>query len=155
MKVFEKEFLDMLDKQREIEIKVANELKLTMDKTNNEIVKLLLQVIMMDSLKHAQILQTLKDIIQRKGIFSFIEKYEVKKALEKHILEEQEMLNYIKNIVEKVEERQVKSILGGILAEEYRHHESLKQLYQFIEGEEGLSEENLWDYLNKWANFST
>ncbi|MEM2897396.1 MAG: hypothetical protein QXG01_07520 [Candidatus Bathyarchaeia archaeon] len=154
MKVSEKEFLDMLDAQREIE-KVADELKSTMDKADNEAVKLLLHVIMMDSLKHARILQAIKEIIERKGVFAYVEKYEVKKALEKHILEEQEMLNHIENIVKKAEEGRVKSILEGILSEEYRHHESLRQLHQFVEGVKGISEEDLLSYLNKWANFST
>jgi rubrerythrin len=154
MKTSDKEFLNMLKKQKELEIKVANELNLTINKSSNEVVKLLLDVIRMDSLKHAHILQSLEDIIQGK-IFSSVEKTEVKKALDKHIIEEQEMLNKIEEILKKVEGEQVKLILEGIVAEEHRHHASLKQLYEFIEKIEGLTEEDLWDYLNKWANFST
>jgi len=154
MKTSDKEFLNMLKKQKELEIKVANELNLTINKSSNEVVKLLLDVIRMDSLKHAHILQSLEDIIQGK-IFSSVEKTEVKKALDKHIIEEQEMLNKIDEILKKVEGEQVKLILEGIVAEEHRHHAYLKQLYEFIEKIEGLTEEDLWDYLNKWANFST
>ena len=154
MKTSDKEFLDMLKEQKELEIKVANELSLTINKARNEVVKLLLDVIRMDSLKHAHILQSLEDIIQGK-IFSSVEKAEVKKALDKHIAEESEMLDKIGEISRKVEEKQVKLILEGIVAEERRHHASLKQLYEFIEKVEGLSEEDLWDYLNKWANFSS
>ena len=154
MKTSDKEFLNMLKKQKELEIKVANELNLTINKSSNEVVKLLLDVIRMDSLKHAHILQSLEDIIQGK-IFSSVEKTEVKKALDKHIIEEQEMLNKIEEILKKVEGEQVKLILEGIVAEEHRHYASLKQLYEFIEKIEGLTEEDLWDYLNKWANFST
>jgi hypothetical protein len=154
MKVKNEEFLNMLKSQKELEIKVANNLKLTIEGLKNEVVKLLLDVIRMDSIKHAHILQSLEEIIKGK-IFSYVEKTEVKKALDKHIIEEQEMLNKMEEITKKVEEEHFKIILEGILAEEYRHHASLKQLYEFIEKIEGLSEEDLWDYLNKWANFST
>ncbi|MBS7655746.1 hypothetical protein KEJ50_04505 [Candidatus Bathyarchaeota archaeon] len=154
MKVSDKEFLNLIKTQKELEVKVANELNSTIKEVKNEVVKLLLDVIRMDSIKHAHILQSLEDIIKGK-IFSYVEKIEVKKALEKHIIEEQEMLNKIEEITKKVEENQVKIILGGILAEEQRHHNSLKQLYEFIEKIEGVTEEDIWDYLNKWANFST
>ncbi|MEM3606867.1 MAG: hypothetical protein QXE30_04415 [Candidatus Bathyarchaeia archaeon] len=108
----------------------------------------------MDSIKHAHILQSLEDIIKGK-IFSYVEKTELKNALEKHIIKEQEMLSKIEEITKKVEENHVKLILDGILNEEQRHHASLKQLYEFLERIEGLTEEDLWDYLNRWANFST
>ncbi len=154
MKTSDKEFLNMLREQKALEIKVANELNSTINKTINEVVKLLLDVIRMDSLKHAHILQSLEDIIQGK-IFSSVEKTEIKEALEKHINEEQEMLNKMEELVKKVDEKNVKLILEGILGEEYRHHTSLKQLYEFLEEIEGITEEDLWDYLNRWANFST
>jgi len=154
MKSSDKEFLNMLREQKALEIKVANELNSTINKTSNEVVKLLLDVIRMDSLKHAHILQSLEDIIQGK-IFSSVEKTEVKEALKKHINEEQEMLNKMEELAKKVDEKQVKLILEGILSEEYRHHTSLKQLYDFLEKIEGITEEDLWDYLNRWANFST
>lgn len=154
MKTFDKEFLNMLREQKALEIKVANELNSTINKTSNEVVKLLLDVIRMDSLKHAHILQSLEDIIQGK-IFSSVEKTEVKEALEKHINEEQEMLNKMEELAKKIDEKNVKLILEGILGEEYRHHTSLKQLYEFLEKIEGITEEDLWDYLNRWANFST
>lgn len=154
MKISDEEFLNLIRAQKELEVKVANELNSTIKNAENEVVKLLLDVIRMDSIKHAHILQSLEDIIKGR-IFSYVEKFELKKALEKHIIEEQEMLNKMDEITKKVEENHVKLILEGILAEEQRHHTSLKQLYEFIEKIEGLTKEDLWDYLNKWANFST
>ncbi|MEM1588195.1 MAG: hypothetical protein QXR82_02735 [Candidatus Bathyarchaeia archaeon] len=154
MKISDEEFLNLIKAQKELEVKVANELGLTIENAKNEVVKLLLDVIRMDSIKHAHILQSLEDIIKGK-IFSYVEKTELKNALEKHIIKEQEMLNKIEEITKKVEENHVKLILDGILNEEQRHHASLKQLYEFLERIEGLTEEDLWDYLNRWANFST
>lgn len=154
MKLSDKELLAILDKQREIEVKVANELKETMDKTDNKLVKLLLHVIRMDSLKHADILEALKDIAAKRGTFAYVEKEEIKRALEKHIRDEQEMLDRISDIARNVEEERVKFVLEGIVGEERRHHASLKQLYEYVEGVRGVSEEELWDYLNRWANFS-
>ncbi|MEM3552333.1 MAG: hypothetical protein QXE15_01715 [Candidatus Bathyarchaeia archaeon] len=154
MKISDEEFLNLIKAQKELEVKVANELNLTIKNAENEVVKLLLDVIRMDSIKHAHILQSLEDIIKGK-IFSYVEKTELKNALEKHIIKEQEMLNKIEEITKKVEETHVKLILDGILNEEQRHHASLKQLYEFLERIEGLTEEDLWDYLNRWANFST
>ncbi|MBS7657725.1 MAG: hypothetical protein QXL69_07275 [Candidatus Bathyarchaeia archaeon] len=154
MKISDEEFLNLIKAQKELEVKVANELGLTIENAKNEVVKLLLDVIRMDSIKHAHILQSLEDIIKGK-IFSYVEKTELKNALEKHIIKEQEMLSKIEEITKKVEENHVKLILDGILNEEQRHHASLKQLYEFLERIEGLTEEDLWDYLNRWANFST
>ncbi|MEM3392263.1 MAG: hypothetical protein QW487_02005 [Candidatus Bathyarchaeia archaeon] len=154
MKISDEEFLNLIKAQKELEVKVANELGLTIENAKNEVVKLLLDVIRMDSIKHAHILQSLEDIIKGK-IFSYVEKTELKNALEKHIIKEQEMLSKIEEITKKVEENHVKLILDGILNEEQRHHASLKQLYEFLERIEGLTEEDLWEYLNRWANFST
>lgn len=155
MKLSGNELLAMLDKQREIEVKVANDLKETMDKTDNKLVKLLLRVIRTDTLKHADVLEALKDIAGKRGMFAYVEKEEVKRALEKHIRDEQKMLDRISDIARNVGEERVKFIVEGILGEERRHHASLKQLYEYVESVREVSEEELWDYLNRWANFST
>ncbi len=154
MVLSEDELSKLLDEQRRIEIEVANSLEETLKMTENKIVKLLIHSIIMDSFKHADILEALKDI--SKGyILSHVEKYEVKKGIEKHIAEEEKMLGKITELVEKVENPKFKNLLVQIQAEEDRHHETLNQLYMVLDKIGDFSEEDWWDYFNKWANFST
>jgi len=154
MVLSEDELSKLLDEQRRIELEVANSLEETLKMTENKIVKLLIHSIIMDSFKHSDILEALKDI--SKGyILSHVEKYEVKKGIEKHIAEEEKMLGKITELVEKVENPKFKNLLVQIQAEEDRHHEALNQLYMVLDKVGDFSEEDWWDYFNKWANFST
>jgi len=154
MTVTADELHDLLEKQRRLEVRVASALDATLKNTENKIVKVLLHSIIMDSLKHADILEAMKDLI-RGYVLSHVEKYEVKKGIEKHIADEKEMVDKIGELISKVENSQIKNMLTQIKSEEDRHHETLNQLYSMLDKMGDFSEEEWWDYFNRWANFST
>ena len=63
--------------------------------------------------------------------------------------------SYRHHLLSKVDNPKFKNLLVQIQAEEDRHHETLNQLYMVLDKIGDFSEEDWWDYFNKWANFST
>jgi rubrerythrin len=49
----------------------------------------------------------------------------------------------------------MKPLLKVILADERRHHKTLMTLLKTIAVEEKVSADDWYDYLNRWANYST
>lgn len=154
MKLTDKEFIDLLEKQRRLELTIAKHLERTIGRMENSITRLMVHTITLDSLKHADILQALEDVAKER-VFSYIEKYDVKMGLKKHLEEESEMLKGIEEIAGNAEDQNVKQILDQIVLEERRHHEWLEQFSKILEDIRGVSREDWWDYFNRWSNFST
>ena len=154
MKMPKEELIQLLSKQRDLELTAAESLSSLVEISRYDVVKLLLLGVMNDSKKHAQILEALMSLM-RATTFGYVEKYEVAKGVEKHIKIEEEMLRNIDEITGKAEDEEVKTMLGLIAMEEKRHHRTLLELSEIVERIDRISEEDWRDYLNRWANFST
>jgi rubrerythrin len=113
----------------------------------------MLHGLILDSIKHADILQAVVDVLKGK-VFSEVEKFELNRGLETHIKNEEEMMNRFRDIVNRVEDERVKGIISQIIKEEERHHQELRELFNIFKSLGNLSEEDWWEYLNKWANFN-
>ncbi|MEM4245998.1 MAG: hypothetical protein QW390_01740 [Candidatus Bathyarchaeia archaeon] len=148
------ELTELLERQRQLEVRIANSLEETLNKTRNRVVRILIRSIMMDSLKHADILEALKEISKGYSL-SEADRYELGRGIEKHISEEKEMLDKISKLAEKADDPHVKNMLLHIKGEEDRHHDLLNQLSTILGKAEVVSEEDWWDYFNRWSNFST
>jgi len=154
MNMSKEELIQLLSKQKDLELMAAESLSSLVEMSRYDVVKLLLLGVMNDSKKHAQILDALMSLM-RTTTFGYVEKYEVAKGVEKHIKIEEEMLRNIEEITGKAEDEEVKTILGLIAMEEKRHHRTLLELSEIVERIDKISEEDWRDYLNRWANFST
>ena len=73
-----------------------------------------------------------------------------KVLVEKHILIESQLIEKLKEIIPAVENEKVKSLLNMILADEKRHHKSLKMILEIIVRPETITEEDWWEVL--WKN---
>jgi rubrerythrin len=153
MNASKEELIGLLSKQRKLELTAVESLSSLVALSKNDSVRLLLSGLMQDSKKHAQVLETVIDFVQAPTL-GHVEELELTKGVEKHIEIEEEMLTEIDKIIEKAKSKEIKVILGHIAMEEKRHYESLIELREMIEHITTVTEDALWDYLNRWANFS-
>lgn len=153
MKATDPAFISMLERQRVLEEETAEALNKLLRNVENKVVRLMIHGLILDSIKHADILQAVVDILKGK-VFSEVEKFELNRGLETHVKNEEEMVKRFKDIVSKVEDERVKGIVSQLIREEERHHQELRELFTLFKSLGDLSEEDWWEYLNKWANFN-
>jgi len=102
---------------------------------DNPVAKSLLHEMRLDSLKHAIILQSLADALQKRpldlwsyGIKKYVDSLAARKALEEHVTIEQAMLKYTESALKQVEDEGAKVILQHILGDEKKHHHAIKTI---------------------------
>ena len=146
--------VDMFERQMNFERKTAKSLRAMSAKTKNTVPKLLFKGIELDTTKHAHMYATLIDLAAGATV-SKVEHYEMRKELERHVAGEKVMLLQAQRIARSLTDPRMKPLLKAILADERRHHRVLLTLLKTIAVVEKISEDDWWDYLNKWAVFST
>jgi rubrerythrin len=82
----------LLRDQMVLEKKTAEVLSSTVQKAKNSVVRLFLNRLVLDSLKHADMLQALIDL-NAGTIVTMVDKEEMKDSLERHVVQEKEMLD--------------------------------------------------------------
>ena len=132
----------------------AKSLRSISSRTQNSIPKLIFKSIELDTTKHAHMYATLIDLAARATVTK-VEHYEMRKALERHVVNEKKMLVQAERISRSLRDPRMRPLLKSILADERRHHKALSTLLSTIVEEEKISEDDWWDYLNEWAVFST
>jgi rubrerythrin len=137
----------LLREQMVLEKKTAEALGSTVQKTKNSIVKLFLDRLVLDSLKHADMLQALIDL-NSGTLVTMVDKEEMKESLETHVLQEKEMLRRLENILEKVEDPKAKSLLKQIAEDEKRHHRILDEVTKIL-GWRGATDEQWWNVVDR------
>ena len=146
--------VDMFERQMKFERRTAKSLRAMAAKTRNTVPKLLFKGIELDTTKHAHMYVTLIDLAAGATV-SKVEHYEMKKELERHVASEKLMLLQAQKIARGLTDPRMKPLLKAIVADERRHHKVLLTLLKTIAVEEKISEDDWWDYMNKWAVFST
>jgi rubrerythrin len=146
--------IDLFKKQMAFEKRTAQSLRAMGAKTKNIVPKLLFKGIELDSTKHAHMYATLIDMASGATI-SKVEHYEMRRELERHVANEKVMLLQAQRIARALTDPRTKPLLNAILTDERRHHKALSTLLKTIAVEEKVSEDDWYDYLNKWAVFST
>jgi len=127
--------IEVLKTQIRLERKAAKACTEKEKMLDNPVAKSLLHEIRLDSLKHAIILQSLADALQKRplnlwsyGIKKYVDSLAVRKALEEHVAIEQTMLEYTESILRQVEDEGARVILQHILEDEKKHHQALKTI---------------------------
>jgi len=140
----DEELIGMLKEQQAFEQSTADSLTASVNRTKNSIVRLFLNRLVLDSLKHADLLQALIDL-NTGAIVSDIDKYRMKRELSKHVLNEKEMLSRAQAILGKVEDERTRGLLRQIIEDEQRHHKILNELLRIIETIENIRDEDWWE----------
>lgn len=137
-----------------LERETARSLRRMASKTKSIIPKLLFKEIELDTTKHAHMYATLIALAAGVAV-SKVERYEMRKELERHVKNEKRMLVQAQRIARTLEDPRMKPLLRAILADERRHHRALSTLLETVGVEEKISEDDWWGFLNKWTVFST
>jgi len=144
----DKELLKMVSNHQNFETKNASSLKSIVDGTDSSIIKMFLGGIMLDSTKHASILQAIMDIDAGQVLWD-IDKQKMVEQLNIHLEIENTMLKSIQDIIIKNKDGKIAPLINGILSDERKHHELLIQLLKTIENMEYLKEE----WVNMYVQF--
>ncbi len=137
----------LLQKQCELEKKVAKLLSETVETTDNSILKLFLDRLVHDSLKHADMIQALMDL--RKGaIVSIVHKEGMEKALQDHIAREKQMLKALDEIIQHAHEPRDKILLQHIAEDEKKHHKILDEVTKIL-GWKDTAQEDWWNSVDR------
>ena len=138
------ELTRLFQEHRALEQKTVESLSPMVSETRNSVVKLFLHRLVLDSVKHADIMQALIDL-NTGAVVSNIDKHRMKRELKKHVENEEVMLNRVQNIIGKVEDERTRFLLQHIADDERRHHKILDQLLEMIEEIENIRDEDWWD----------
>lgn len=137
----------LLEAQYELEKRVAEMLSRTVEDTENSILRLYLNRLVLDSLKHADMIQALMDL--RKGVALSISHRELmEESLEGHIAREEEMLRRLDGIISQVHEPKTKSFLQHIADDEKRHHKILNEVSQILTWRDS-TQEDWWNTVDR------
>ena len=137
----------LLRDQMVLEKKTAEVLSSTVQKAKNSVVRLFLNRLVLDSLKHADMLQALIDL-NAGTIVTMVNKEEMKDSLERHVVQEKEMLDRLERILEKVEDPKAKSLLKQIAEDEKRHHRILYEVTKIVSWR-GATDEQWWNTIDR------
>jgi len=146
-----KEFIELLKNQREDELKIANAMETTAQSTTNPVVKYLINALVLDSKKHAGILQAIIDLRFGWQALSDAEKKEMMKALERHVEAEKQMLADTDNLIKKIDDSLVKSGLQIIAEDEKKHHKILGALIETLSTK--TNQVDRWQWMLKEYSF--
>ena len=138
----------LLRDQMELEKSTAKTLSSTVQNTKNSIVRLFLDRLVLDSLKHADMLQALIDL-SAGALVTVLDKEEMKTSLEKHVQQEKMMLSRLEEILKRVEDPKAKSLLKQIAEDERRHHKILEEVTRIV-GWRGAADEQWWNTIDRY-----
>lgn len=137
----------LLTDQMALEKNTAEALSSTVQRTKNSIVKLFLDRLVLDSLKHADMLQALIDL-NAGTLVTVVDREDMKTSLEKHVEQEKNMLDRLEGILERVEDPKAKSLLRQIAQDERRHHKILEEVTRIV-GWRGATDEQWWNTIDR------
>ena len=143
----EKELDGLLERQCELEKKVAEMISNTVKITQNSVVKLYLNRLVLDSLKHADMIQAIMDL--RKGtVVRIAQKDKMREALEQHVAREKEMLTRLDEIILLVHEPKIKVLLQHMADDEKKHHKILEEVERIF-GWRDATQEDWWSTVDR------
>jgi rubrerythrin len=127
----------------------VNHLGETIKKTKNNVIKILMQIMLIDSLKHAKVLEIILSILKTPKIESS-EISEVSEHLKTHVEEEKFMMENFENMVDKVEDQKIRFLLENIITDEKRHHNIVERIAELVADSE-TSDDEWWDFLYRYS----
>jgi rubrerythrin len=144
----EKNIQKMMKDERE----TVNHLSQTINKTKNSVIKILMQILLIDSLRHGKILEIVLSILKAPKLESS-EISEVAQHLKEHVEEEKAMMENYENLVDKVEDKRIRFLLENIITDEKRHHNIVERITGLVADSE-TSDDAWWDFLYRYSRLT-
>jgi hypothetical protein len=134
------------------ERETVNHLSKTINKTKNNVIKILMQILLIDSLRHEKILEIVLSIPKVSKLESS-EISEVTQHLKEHVEEEKAMMENYENLVDKVEDKRIRFLLENIITDEKRHHNIVERITELVADSE-TSDDAWWDFLYRYSRLT-
>ena len=145
------EMVGFFKKQINIENKIVSSLSEALGELGNPAVKGVLKGISLDSRKHSEmygaaikLLTSISPPLTQKNLDK------QKELVEKHMQMEAELIKELHKQAPNIENEKVKLLVNGILQDEKRHHQLLKEVLEILVRGETITDEDWWDIL--WKN---
>ncbi|MCW4014324.1 MAG: hypothetical protein NWF07_15240 [Candidatus Bathyarchaeota archaeon] len=140
------DMIKFLENQIKLENKIVDSVKNSVSKLENEAVVTALTGVSLDSAKHAMMYQSAINLLTVSSLALNEEQLDLqKKVVENHIKMEEAVIKELEVRVDKVENEKVELLLKAILADEHRHHQLLKTLYEILVRGEAVTQGDWWD----------
>ena len=121
--------LDILEDQKKMELRLAKTLE---DSPVKSVAQCIVKSLALDSLKHALLYQALIDLEKETEFVSDPEKSSILETMKKHAKDEEEVLEKINSLTEKISDPRIKSVLKHIAMDEFRHHRVLEDFVEAL-----------------------
>jgi len=145
------ELIETFKKGMILEKGMSNSMNLTANNVQNVVVKQLLKGIALDSEKHFDIYSSLAELLSGVTALSEGEKDNIEAEIKNHIDTEKKMIDFVKELIDKVNDEKIKFMLKYIAADEFRHHNTLRAILSDVVVKETITEEEWEDLLYKDA----
>jgi len=139
--------LELLKEQKELELSHVEKLKPTAKAIPSVLLSAMIQSVIHDSQKHADICQALVDV-EAGTVVPMLDTdiasgVKMSQAVKQHIRVEAEMIRRIESMIEQAEDNRVASILEYLLSDERRHHIILTRLSNLLDRDDVTYDEYL------------
>lgn len=138
------------------ELEYAEKLRMTADKSQNPVVRLIMDAVSQDSVKHSKIYETMASLVEGPGLIDQAESSAVLSDIENHIKMESESieeLHRLKNDDLVKNDVVLQFLIDMLLRDESFHHSLLQQIYNAIIKNITLTEQDIWDAVWRDATY--
>ena len=139
-----KEIVDLLKEQKELELGHVKALKETMKSVENPMIKVLLDMIVQDSKKHASIAQALIDVeagaVPHKLDMDLGPATNFNQNVKQHVRVELDMIERLEEARKMVKDDRVMKFIEYLIDEEKRHHALLKEFSLLLDRNSAMDE---------------
>ncbi len=132
------------------ELEYADDLKRTSSKSNNIVIKLIIDAVSQDSIKHSKIYEVLSKLIQEPMLISEKESKDVLNDINRHIEEEREAVEELNKLLKNEalkEDKVLKFLIEMLLRDETYHHALLVNIYNVLVKDLTLEEADIWEQI--------
>ena len=131
------EIIDLLKEQKKLELGHFKKLGESIKELKHPMARVIIEVIIQDSLKHAAISQALIDVeageVPMKIDVDMGPAVNLHQNIKQHVRIEQNMIEMLEEIETMVKEDRVKAFITYLVEEEKRHHQLLRELSNLID----------------------
>jgi rubrerythrin len=139
-----KEVVDLLKEQKELELGHVKALKETMKSVQNPMIKVMLEMIVHDSKKHASIAQALVDVeagaMPHKMDMDLGPATNFNQNVKQHIRVELDMIERLEEARGLVKDDRIMKFIEYLIDEEKRHHTLLKEFSLLLDRDSAMDE---------------
>jgi len=156
LSIDKQEFKMMIEERVENEKEAVRLLHDSINNTNNTVIRLLLYQLALDSTKHEHMLRAILKLLETPSEEQFKwEGQKFRKAIEKHVEVEREMLEGFEKIVDKTDDKRIRFILQDIISDEKKHHAIMKRVHELVCEGEKVKDEKWWDFLFRYSRLTS